>query len=295
MVSAIAAHLTTALLGFAALLETVRRAVALTNEPQHPLVWTLLVALVVSLQLLPGPKSRAPRTAWCYGGGLLGLAIFWNQRNAWSGRLFVWGALCELAGFALIAALLAWGIPLLRAWRNPTYAAGLKPSSSPWFAVCQAALVSGTAVLAAWIAWDVAFAEAGRGVALFGLAGRAAGAAAALMLVGTAIVMAWQTENGWRRGWQYAAMAAGVLFTSSSGAARAPVELVETPEHFRVLFLQTWLVSLAMMGFLTRFGLARFLPPKNDWIAGGRRAAPVCATVALLLLALLLIQKAGTG
>ena len=294
MVSAIAVQLITAVLGFAALLETLRRAIALTTEPQHPLVWMLPVALVVSLQLLSGPKSRAPRAAWCYGGGLLGLAIFWNQRNAWAGRLFVWGALCDLAGFALIAALLGWAMPRLRAWQDPTCAAGLKPVSSPWFAVCQAGLVSGTAVLAAWIAWDVAFAEAGRGVALFGLAGRAAGAAAALMLVGAAIVMAWQTENGWRRGWQYAAMAAGVLFTSSSGAARAPVELVSTQEHFRVLFLQTWLVSLAMMGFLTRFGLARFLPPKNDWIEGGRRAAPVFATAALFMLALLLIQLART-
>ncbi len=290
MVVALAFHLTTALLAVAVSVGTFRRATAASTESFNSLVWVVLMGLIVLAQLLPRRKARVPCAVAYYGWGLLSLAILWNQRNAWAGRLFVWGALCDLAGFALIAALLSWGIPRLRAGWMPSKFEGSQSLSSLGFGICQASLIGVTAVLAGWVAWDVAFAEAGRGVALFGLAGRAAGATAALMLVGATIVMAWQSEAGWRRGWQYASMAAGVLFTSSSSAARAPVELLSTPGRFCVFFLQTWLVSLAMMVFLTRFGLARFLPSGNDWIKQGRRAAPVFAALAMFLLTLLLVQ-----
>ncbi len=290
MVSTITFHLTIALLVIKVSLSTFRRAIGASTESFSVLVWVVFLVLIVLAPWLPRRKARVPRTVSHYGWGLLGLAILWNQRNAWAGRLFVWGAVCDLAGFALIAALLGWGIPRLRASWMPWKSEGGKSRSRVGFGICQAGLIGATAVLAGWVAWDTAFSEAGRGVALFGLAGRTAGAVAALMLVGATIVMAWQSEAGWRRGWQYASMAAGVLFTSSSSAARAPAELLSTPGRFGVFFLQTWLVSLAMMVFLTRFGLARFLPSGNDWIKQGRRAAPVFAALAMFLLTLLLVQ-----
>jgi hypothetical protein len=111
------------------------------------------------------------------------------------------------------------------------------------------------------------------------------------MLLGTSIVMAWQTSGTWRVGWQFAAMAAGVLLTASIGWARIAAS-ANHPWREREVCL---LISAGMMTMMTWFGLSQGLPQQSDWIVRGRQAAPVFAGMALLLLASVLVQKHFAG
>lgn len=204
--------------------------------------------------------------------GLVALGCAEHARGFSPALFFLWGTACDLAGYALAASWAGW------AFRRFAH----RHSASPlWFSCAQAMLTGLTALLAGWIATDLAFEGMGEGVALLGLSGRMAACPAALMLVGTSIVMAWQTSGRWRARWQYAAMCCGVLFTVSAGWAgieAAPLDPIQLWAD-RCLNL---LISFSMMTFLTRFGLARFLPGSGDWIDRGRNAAPVFGGIALL-------------
>ena len=144
------------------------------------------------------------------------------------------------------------------------------------------------AVLVGWIATDFSFDGVGAGSALFGLAGRACACPSALMLLGASIVMAWQSTGWWRAAWQFAAMAAGVLFTTSIGLARIDAAS-EAPWLERTVNL---MISTGMMTIMTWIGLPRGLPKESDWIPRGRQASPVFAAAALLLLATVVIERA---
>jgi hypothetical protein len=237
-----------------------------------------------------------------YALAFVALSMGQIHRGCSPGKFFVWAGVCEWAGFVLVAALVGWWLPgsrLAAKWRIPTEPA---PRSGGWFSLAQAFLAAVTAVLAAWISIDFSFDGMGADVALLGLSGRQAGNPAALMLIGTAMLMAWQSRGAWRAGWQYAAMAAGVLFTSSIGWARLdaspPSATFASPWFHRSVNL---LISASMMTLLTGYWLARVFPGRDDWIARGRRAMPVFALLALLALAAVLLQgvillaRTGTG
>ncbi len=70
-------------------------------------------------------------------------------------------------------------------------------------------------VLGVWVALDFGFDGLAKGVALFGLSGRLIGITTMLMVLGAAIVMAWQAKSAWRVQWQYASFIAGLFFLSS--------------------------------------------------------------------------------
>ena len=144
------------------------------------------------------------------------------------------------------------------------------------------------AALAVWLAIDFSFDGVGESVALFGWSGRSSGPPAALILIGAAIVMAWQTTGAWRAGWQYAAMAAGVLFTSSIGWAGIDADPATGDARWLHRSVNL-LVSASMMTLLTSFGLARVLPRNSDWITCGRKARTAFAGLALLMLAIVLL------
>lgn len=228
-----------------------------------------------------------------YALGLAALGLGELQRGYAPAKFFVWGGVCEWAGFVLVAALLGWALrrikPVVQALAGVDAAAR---SAGAWFPQSQALLAAATAVLAGWITLDFTFDGMGEGIALLGWSGRRAGCPAALMLVGAAIVMAWQSDGVWRAGWQYAALAAGVLFTSSLGWARLDAAVVQTagdsPWLHRSVNL---LISVSMMTVLTRFGLARVLPGDTDWTPRARRATPVFGSLALLMAAVVLLQE----
>ena len=131
----------------------------------------------------------------------------------------------------------------------------------------QALLVLTDATLAVWIAADVSFDGLGAGVALFGLSGRLVACPAALMLLGTAILMAWQSQGRWRAGWQYAALGLGMLFTTTIGWATMDAATASPWLHRSVNLL----ISASMMTLMTGVGLGRVLPRRSDWIPRGRR------------------------
>lgn len=242
------------------------------------------------MQVFHDGAHRTAAAGYC--GGLILLGSSLAARQVPWGRMIPWTAVNELAGFLLVAALIGWGHDRWRA-----RAGGGRTSCDPggtrrcWFYWVQAIATALVALVIFWILLDPGFAALGEGQALLGLAGHSASCPAALMLLGTAIVMAWQSNGMWRGGWQYAAMGAGVLFTSSIGWSRLDAAS-DTVWSRRTLYL---LVSVVMMTLLTRFGLARVLPASGDWITRARRAAPVFGVAALMLAILALLLSPGEG
>ncbi len=244
-----------------------------------------IAAVVVSLW------DRAARfsLAGLYCLGWTAISLESLHRDVAPGGLFAWGVVCEWAGFVLIAGLAGWwfrrsarGTPQLKVLSDRTF------WPDTWFLVTQAGLTVAIAVIAGWIALDFSFDGVGQGVALFGLSGRLAACSAALMLVGATILMAWQSSGRWRAGWQYAAMVAGVLFTSSLGWARLE-NLASGDDPLWLAASTNLMISAAMMTLLTRFGLARVLPNSGDWIVRARQAAPIFGCLALLTLVVVLV------
>jgi hypothetical protein len=227
--------------------------------------------------LLAGPYAFA----W------LLLAMAQLARGATPGTYYLWTGLAEWAGLLLVAAIVGWliGRPRLEAeFRNPV-------RDGRWFMVAQALLMAVVAALAGWIAIDFSFDGIGAGSALFGFAGRSCACPVALMLLGASIVMAWQSNGGWRAAWQFTAMAAGILLTSSIGWVRIDAAS-KAPWFERWVVL---MISTGMMAMMTWVGLSRGLPKKSDWIHRGRQASPYFGSAALLLLAIVLIERVLTG
>ena len=248
--------------------------------------WTALAVTGAAVVLRLGDRRARMPAAGVYGFVLIVLAWVWIERGFSPGTFFLWGSICELAGFALLAALVGWAAPQI-ACRFSLPGVFQIPDrwSRRWFDPAQLTLVAATAFLAAWISLDFRFDGLGRGIALFGLMGRSAGCAAALMLVGASIVMAWQTGGAWRSVWQYAAMTAGLVFTTSVGWARLDsAEYLASgwspwPDRFAALT-----ISASMMTVMSGLGLSRVLPKGSDWIVRGRQAMPAFAGLALVML-----------
>lgn len=225
--------------------------------------------------------------------GLVAISMMEIARNFSPGQYFLWGSMCEWAGFVLVSALAGWSLPrlkriavLLRMCGTPAR------GSTGWFNMAQAFLAASTAVITAWISVDFSFDGMGEDVAWIVVSGRQAACGAALMLVGGAIVMAWQTRGGRRAAWQYAAMTAGVLLTSSVGWASLDVasDAPLVPEIWLHRSM-TLMITTGMMTFMAGIGFRGILPRSSDWITRGRRAAPVFGSLALLMLLAVLLQK----
>ena len=222
-----------------------------------------------------------------YVAGLTLLGMLLIYRDLSPARFVIWTGICEWTGFLLVAALLRWTLQ-----RFPAVAtklgtpASARRWSGQWFCWAQGCLSMASVVLIVWILLDPAFDALGHGTALFGLSGRLTGCPAALMLLGTAILMAWQTRDCWRATWQYATLAVAVLLSSSIGWARLD-PAADAPWFRRVTYV---FVSVSMMTLLTSFGLARVLPGSGDWLVRARRATPVFGGLALLLGAVILIR-----
>ncbi|MCH5375346.1 MAG: hypothetical protein JJ992_15345 [Planctomycetes bacterium] len=255
--------------------------------------WYWLALAVTGAAVFVSLWDRAARLplASLYGFALIAIGWGWIARNNSPGRMFLWGISCDLAGFALVTALAGWSLPRLRRlvsiWRIPD-----QPSrwSRRWFDRAQLLLIAMTAALSAWISLDFSFDGTGQDVALFGLSGRATGCMAALMLVGASIVMAWQSTGRWRAVWQYAAMATGIVFTTSVGWARLDAVLYPASGtaawHDRA---ESLMISAVMMTLLTRIGLPRVVPSGSDWIDRGRRATPFFGGLAVLMFLAVLV------
>jgi hypothetical protein len=254
--------------------------------------WAALAVTGAAVVLRLWDAAASAPAGGLYAFGLVVLGWWWIERGLAPAAIFWWGGSCELAGFALVAAVTGWVVPRVErrlGWVRPP---GDRRWSRRWFDPAHFLLIVATAVLAAWISVDFRFDGAGQGMALFGMAGRATGCVAALMLVGASIVMAWQTHGAWHRVWQYAAMAVGLVFTTSIGWARIDAM------GYRIEGESAWLdraaslmISSAMMTLMSGFGLSRALPVGSDWVVRGRQAMPVFAVLALLMLLIVLLNR----
>jgi hypothetical protein len=255
-----------------------------------PVGWTAVSATGVAaiVQLLTGANRGVVLALYGVGWSLLSLGQL--QRGYAAGKFFIWGAVCEWAAMILVAALVAWLYCRFAPRLGRLAVHADRPYRPGIWQILQAGSAAATAAVIIWIAVDFSFDGMGEDVALFGLAGRTAACPAALMLLGAAILMAWQSCGRWRAGWQYAAMAAGVLFTTSLGWSRlhSPADGVEPPW---LAGSRNLMISSGMMTLLTSIGLARVLPRSGDWIVRARRAAPIFGGLALVTLAVVVAGK----
>jgi hypothetical protein len=267
----------------------------LPHRAVTPLGWWVWIATVVAvgIHVWDAHNTSVWPTLYMLGLTLLGLLLV--LRDLSPGRFVVWTSICELTGYAIVTALVGWIL-----CRFPRIADRLRiahAATTPrldWFHSvqfhgAQAGLILLSALLIAWILVDPAFNGMGEGIALLGLAGHRAANPAALMLLGATMLMAWQSAETWRARWQYAAFAAGLLFTTSLSWAGIEPGLADS-WHRRVVAL---LISTAMMTFLTRFGLARALPRAGDWLVRARRTSWLLAAVVTLMAILALLHVAG--
>jgi hypothetical protein len=194
--------------------------------------------------------------------------------------------LAEWSAFLLVAALLGWGWPRIRPVVMFLRIPGDGRWPAQWFWCSQALFILLTAMLAGWIALDLSLCGLGVDLALFGFAGRGVACPSALMLLGASILMAWQSSGRWRAGWQFGAMAVGVLLTSSVSWAR--IDPASTNPWLPRCF--TLMISAGMMTLMAGIGLPRVFRT-SDWGLRGRQAAPVFACVALIMLVLVLMQE----
>ncbi len=260
--------------------------------------WLALAGAAVAVAICLWDRAARLPLAGLYllGLALLGMLLHWRNLGS---QQFIWTAAAELPGFVIITAAAGWTIrqtkPLWRTLRIPLQGPGAdRPRfGTAWFPPLQAVLAGVGAMLAAWIAIDFGYDGVGEAEAWLGLAGRLAGIPGALMLLGAAILMAWQTRDAWRCGWQYAAFAAGLLLNACIGWAlldSAPdTSAGEAPWLHRSVAL---MVSAAMLGLVSSVGLAKVLPRSGDWLTAGHRATPVFGCLAVMVLVAVLVQEA---
>jgi hypothetical protein len=245
------------------------------------LVWA--ASVTATLFALPDRENCSSIAAlYLLAFALVGMELF--KRGFISVHVFVWASLCELTGVLLIAALIGWALPRLPAGKRLARLPDSRAlACGRRFRIAQAVLFGIAVADTLWIITDMRFDGMGTGKALLGLTGRRAGCPAALMLLGTAIVMAWQSPPSARDAWQRVAFFSGLLFTTSIGWS-GPVA-THTGGGLWLHWSKTLWVTASMMTLMSSAGLARVFPAKAEWLASGRRVAPVFACVAVIALA----------
>jgi hypothetical protein len=260
----------------------------IAQEHSSLLAWTALAACATAVGFRLAHAACRSSVGAAYLLGLAAIGLSWIQRDFPSPRFLVWAGLCEITGFLLFAAFLGWAVPRLPdgSGTTPTRHRS-SPTGRGWFLPTQAIAVVIAAGLITWVSIDFSFQGVGSEEAILGISGRFAACPAALMLLGTSILMAWQCHGEWRIGWQYAAMASGVLFTSSFGWA----SLDPASSSPWVARSQNLLFTSAMMTLMTGYGLGRLLPRRSDWGQRGREAMPAFAFVAAIMSIVVVVHK----
>jgi hypothetical protein len=257
------------------------------------LAWIALATVAAAIAL--GLWDRLARLTLCglYLAALTALAMYWDRLQPTPPEVS-WRAASQLAAFVLGGAIVGWltgkSDRVCRLLRIPS---GPDRWSAGWFMRLQMALTAVAAGLAVWVSIDFAFDGVGHESAWFAVAGRMAGAAGPMMLLVAAVLMAQQSAIAqWRFRWQYAALTGGLLLASCCGWAAldpaAGLPAAEAPWLHRSVIL---LAAAAIMIVASAFGLGRALPKTSDWIAVGRRAALHFSGLAMVTIAIVLVQE----
>jgi hypothetical protein len=256
----------------------------------HPaadrLAWLALSATAVALGICLWDRTAGFVLPGLYALGLATLGLSWDARELVARRL-AWASGWELAGFALVAALVGLILPRVRpVWRALGIPLDRKQTAAGWFPAAQAAAVGVAAALAAWISIDLGF-DAVTQPVLAWPAGRMAGLAASILLLPAAGTMAAATGNRWRTAWQYIALGLGVLLFAAPGWALLQPKWGDLGMHRSVVLM----VAAVIMALASGFGLERIVSIGSDWVAAGSRAFPALAALALLVLVATLGQE----
>jgi hypothetical protein len=259
----------------------------LEHEAIVPLGWYVVAAIAAAIMLLVWDRAARLPLLGLYVSGLTAIAMQWDYWQE-PRRMTCLRAGADLAAFAIITALVGWLLPKARwicRWLRIPDEADRWPGQ--WFMQIQAFVACVAGALGVWVALDFGFDGVAKGVALFGLSGRLVGITTMLMVLGAAIVMAWQAKSAWRVQWQYASFIAGLFFLSSLRWAGIDPAQAGPWLHRGVVLL----VSAAMMTLLSSFGLRKVISSKSDWIGIGRRMTPLFGGVTILTLGLVLAQE----
>jgi hypothetical protein len=256
----------------------------------HPAIdrlgWTTLAVLAVASLILLWERTVRSPLANVYGVGLLGANML---AEAWadSPRMLGWLGAIDLAGFALLAALAGWLLPRgNRVWQTLRIPAAGRRSARDWFPQVQLFVAGVAAALSAWVALDPAFSTLPQ-FAVLRISGSLLGAVAALILIGTAIVMVAACVDRWRGVWQDVTIGLGLLLAANIGWALLNPEIPAPWLHRTVIAL----VAAVGMAVLAEPGLTWLLGVQSDWALRARRALPVLAGLVLGLLAVILVQE----
>jgi hypothetical protein len=259
----------------------------------EPLNWiTLGAAAAAAIVLLWDRTARfVPAALYTVGLAAVGTALCASQLSP---RAACWRSASDLAGFVLGAAALGWLLPRLRpTWQKLRIPDEPDRWPDDWFHGLQAMLIVVGATLCAWVAIEPAFDAIGREIALLGLYGRMNGGAGALMLLGATILMAWQATGERRTNWQYAAFAAGVLFSCTNTWARLETAAgTLSGDQPWVHCCAALMIATGMMTLLSSFGLRLVLPKQSDWLSAGRRIAPLLGGATVVMVLVVLGQEA---
>jgi len=248
--------------------------------------WIALGATAGAIALCLWDRTSRLALPGLYAVGLTALVMFWHF-VAMPPQKLLWRSATELMGFAIATAALGWCFVRMGAvWRLLRIPTGDRWPAN-WFPQVQAPIVAVAGALSTWVAVDFWFDGVGAQRAVMGLSGRLAGMMGVIMLLGAAVLMAWQTTGAWRARWQYASFVAGILAQSSIGWATLDASAHGPWLHRSI----TLLVAASILTFLTGYGLRRFLPSAGDWLDRARRAMPVLAGLAAVLLAAVLVQE----
>lgn len=255
--------------------------------------WLMLGAAAAALGLLLWDAAARWPLAGVYLLVLVAEGMWLRWRSYPAPWTYIWAPVNELAAIVLLSALAGWlrrwSVPVQQILRIPARPGGW---ATGWFAPAQALLAAAVAMQVMWIAVDFRFNGCGQGLPLILFIGRGHATTAALMLLGGAIVMAWQYAGSWRRAWQYAAFALGLVFTSSIGLASLDATpgsaTAELPWLHRAAII---MLSSTMLTMLAAFGLRLVFARTNDWLEAGRRASPMAGRLALFALGATLAQE----
>ncbi|MFH1924336.1 MAG: hypothetical protein ABIP48_31175, partial [Planctomycetota bacterium] len=264
----------------------IHRVSSLHDPATYQLGWLALAAAAVATTLLLWDRTaRFPLKAW-YSIGLIAVGMALGVREL-SPRVFCWTAGHELAGFVLLTALLTRLLSRMKpAWQALRIPGHDNRFPNDWLPQVQAVVAGLALVLGAWISIDFAFDGINRaGVAW--ITGRTAGPLSACALLAAGVLIAGQSSGRWRVGWQCGTIALGALVLAEGCWAWLPPAWGVPWLHRSVILM----AAAVVMALVSQFGLARILPAGSGWIVSGRRMLPLLGAVALVLLALVLVQE----
>jgi hypothetical protein len=247
--------------------------------------WIALAAAAVAVTICVWDRSSRFALPGLYALGLSALGMGLCARGLTSHEL-CHAAAIELAAFVLATAALGAVLPKLNeAWQALRIPVAHWRDASATFPAAQTAVAGTVAALSLWISLDLAFDRITDQAFAWPL-GRMIGPLAVALLLPAAVLLAADGKDRWRERWQHATLGLGIVVVSEIGFVWLVPD--QAPWLHRSVIL---MVAAVVMTLVAGLGLRQLLPETSDWITSGRRLTPLLGGLALLTLAVVLVQE----